>query len=262
MNPLSKKEPYIIWIAAFILLGIALLINQYFTITSPFNALIAFSTYIATGFGAGIGLYSAYLIGVRNFVGKGLLFLGLSSLFSFGGYLLWDYYYFILNVEAQYPSLAEYSWVLGVPCGLIGCLFLLNIYRPRLNAQMITEAISIFFIISVLIAFIVGLPDFSEETLGAIVFNLFYMITDALWLSLAFIIIRIAAGKIFKGLFIYMIALILLATGDVLFFVRTLQETYFYGDISDIVMLLGSALTAISIYITAKTFNSNKAVIA
>lgn len=258
MKHILKKDSFVILLAALLLLGTGLLINQSLTITTPFNALIAYSTYIATGFGAGIGLYSAYMIGIRNFVGKGLLFLGLSSLFSMGGYLLWDYYYFILNIEAQYPSLAEYSWVLGVPCGLIGCLFLLNIYRPRLHARMIVEAVSVFIAISLLIALIIGLPDVNASSIGAIVFNLFYMITDALWLSLVFIIIRIAAGKIFKGLLLYMIALILLVSGDVLFFTRTLQNTYFYGDISDIVMLLGAILTTVSIYVTAKTFSGSR----
>lgn len=262
MQSISKKEPYIIWIGAFVLLGIALFINNYLTITSPLNALIACSTYLATGIGALLGLYNAARIGIQNFVGKGLLFLGLSSLFSLGGYLLWDYYYFILNVEAQYPSLAEFSWVLGVPCGIIGCIYLLNIYRPRLQSRLVVEAASIFIIITTLVALIIGLPDFNESTIMAIIFNIFYMVTDALWLSLVFVIIRIAAGKIFKGLFIYMIALILLAGGDVLFFVRTLQTTYFYGDISDILMLLGSILTAVSIYVTAKTFSNTKEVSA
>lgn len=257
MHRLFSKHSFHIVSSAIVVLCIGLALNQYFAIMNTYDALIAYSTYIATGIGALLGLYHAYKIGIQNFVGKGLLFLGLSSLCSFLGYVLWDYQYFILHIENVYPSLAEYCWVLGVPFGIIGCLFLLHIYRPRFSARMVLEAFGVFLSITFLIALFVGIPDLETTRIMATVFNIFYLVTDAVWLSLAFLIIRIAAGKIFNGLLLYTIALMLLAIGDVLFFIRTSHGVYFYGDIADITMLAGSILTAMSIYVTAKTFGNN-----
>jgi hypothetical protein len=257
MPTFRKKDTIGIVVAILVFLAGIHVLNYFYYIMPEAELLTAASWYIATGLGAYLGIVGALRIRLQNFIGKGLLFLGISSGLNLLGYILWDYISLVQGIEAPYPSLADVAWVLAVPAAIIGVSFLLRIYHPQLKARFIMEAVAIAAIMSAVVIYILGWPDLSESTFSAGLFDIFYTLTDALWLSLAFITLRIAGGRIFKGLLVYTVAIIVLAIGDVLYALRVANETYFYGDIADTTLLVGWILTTASIYLTAQTFSNN-----
>jgi len=258
MPTFRKKDTIGITIAVIIFLVAVHVLNSFYADMSEAELLIASMWYITTAIGAYLGIAGALRIGLQNFVGKGLLFLGISSGLNLLGYISWDFISLTQGVEAPYPSFADVAWSLAVPAAIAGIAFLLRIYQPQIKMRFIFEAIGIAAIMTGVVVYLIGLPDLSESTFTAGFFDIFYTLTDVLWLSLAFITLRIAGGRIFKGLFVYTLAIIVLVIGDILFAARNANETYFYGDISDTTLLLGWVLVTASIYLTAQTFsNSN-----
>lgn len=258
MPTFTKKNNITIGaILAVVLIGFGFA-NFFFKVLSTPEFLMVFANYAATGLGAFLGIYASLKIGLRNFVGKGLFFLGLTSLFSFIGYVLWDYYSVVMGIELPYPSLADVSWALGVPAAILGVAFILRIYQPQLKSRFILEALGIFIVATLVVVYFIGVPDLTDATWSSGFFDVFYTITDVIWLALAFITLRIAGGKIFNGLLVYTIAILILAIGDILFAIRSSNETYFYGDISDLTLLTGWILATAGIYLTAQTFTSTE----
>ncbi len=258
MPTFRKKDTIGITIAVLIFLAAVHILNYFYDALPEAELLTASTWYLATGLGAYLGIVGALRIGLQNFIGKGLLFLGISSGLNLLGYILWDYVSIVQGIEVAYPSVPDIAWMLAVPAAIIGISFLLRIYHPQIKARFIGEAIVIAIAMSALVIYLIGWPDLSESTFGGGLFDIFYTLTDVLWLSLAFITLRIAGGRIFKGLLVYTVAIVILVVGDILYAIRTTNETYFYGDIADTTLLIGWILITASIYFTAQTFSNNE----
>ncbi|MEY2641102.1 MAG: hypothetical protein RL150_495 [Candidatus Parcubacteria bacterium] len=257
MQTFGKKENILIIIAALAIVALTGVLNHIYGLRPWTEFLISIAGYVGIGIGAFSGLYAAHKIGTRNFVGKGLCLLGISMSLNVIGYLLWDYYEVILGMEVPYPSLADVSYSLAIPFAIAGVAMLLRIYQPQIKGRFLLEAIIMSGVLAFIVISIVGWPNLSESTYTAGFFDIIYTLTDVVWLALAYIILRIAGGRIFKGLFVYTIAIIVLAVGDILFALRIAAETYYYGDISDLTLLLGWILATAGIYLTAQTFSSS-----
>lgn len=259
MPTFTKKHNIIIAVILLVSLIGMLTANAAFNIMPQAQVLIVFANYATALLGAFIGIYASIKIGIHNFVGKGLLFLGLGSFFSFIGYLLWDYTESILLIELPYPSIADVSWSLSMPLGIIGVYYLVKIYQPRMRPRFILETAFIFLLASAITIYLIGWPDFSESTFTTGFFDVYYTITDIAWLALTFITLRIAGGRIFAGLLLYAIATFLMAVGDILFAIRMNNGTFFYGDIADLTLLFGWICATAGIYLTAQTFSNTQA---
>jgi len=222
------------------------------------TAPIIFSNYLATALGAFIGIYGAIKIGMRNFIGKGVFFLGCASLFSFIGYILWDWADFILEEELPYPSIADFSWSASVSIAIVGILFLLRVYQPQVKFRYFLEAAGIFTLMSAIIIYIVGWPDLSEATFSTGFFDIFYTLSDSLWIAIGVITLRIAGGKIFPGLLAYTVSMFVMVIGDILFAIRVANGTFYYGDIADLMLLFAWILAALGIYLTVQTFSNGQ----
>lgn len=258
MPTFTKKHNLIIGVILLVALVSMLWANAVFNIMPQAQVLIVFANYATSLLGAFIGIYAAWKIGIHNFIGKGLLCLGLGSFFSFLGYLLWDYTESILLIPLPYPSIADVSWSLSMPLGILGVYFLVKIYQPQMRARFILETAVFFVLASAITIYLIGWPDFSESTFTTGFFDAYYTITDIAWLALTFITLRIAGGKIFAGLLLYAIATFLMAVGDILFAIRIANETFFYGDIADLTLLFGWIFATAGIYLTAQTFSNRQ----
>jgi hypothetical protein len=258
MPTFRKKDTIGITITVLLFLAVVHILNYFYDIMPEAELLTASTWYIATGLGAYLGIVGAMRIGLQNFVGKGLLFLGISSGLNLLGYISWDYISLLQGIDVPYPSVADAAWMLAVPAAIIGISFLLRIYHPQIKARFIIEAVAMAAVMSAVIIYFIGWPDLTESTFTAGFFDIFYTLTDVFWLSLAFITLRIAGGRIFKGLLVYTVAIVILAIGDILYAIRSANETYFYGDISDTTLLIGWLLVTASIYLTAQTFSNNE----
>lgn len=256
MNLFGKKENTLMIISTVLLFILFSVANYLYAFRPWAEFLIGVAGYIAIGLGAFIGLYAAWKINIKNFVGRGLGLLGISMALNLIGYLLWDYHEVILGVDVPYPSAADVSYSLAVPFAIAAVATLLRIYQPQLRARFLLEATAVTAILATIVVGIIGWPDLSESTFATGAFDIFYTLTDVVWLTLAYLTLRIAGGRIFKGLFVYTVAIIVLAIGDILFALRIAAETYYYGDVSDLALLLGWILATAGIYLTARTFST------
>lgn len=259
MQPIfSKTEERALAIGAGIILITLLVLNHLFSIAHPANILSSFTYYLSTSIGAILAIQGAIRIGTKNFIGRGLAFWGVSLVFSLLGYITWDYYEFIVGIELPYPSFADAMWTFATLLALIGVFFVLTIYRLHFSKRIVFESIGVLAVLLALTAYFIGIPDFSEATFSTGLFDTIYTVTDAIWLTLTYVILRLAGGRIFKGLTLYTGGIVFLAAGDIAFAIRVANETYFTGDVADVLLSLGYLLMAAGIYFTAKSFSGNR----
>ena len=203
-----------------------------------------------------ISLIAVKKIGLRNNIGKSILILGLSSICSAVGIIIWDIYIFALGIEIPYPSIADIVWFIQSILLITGTFYLSKLFASRITSKFIITGVILMAIISpILISMVGGLPEIQEANAWSTTFfDLHYTFVDTIVATMVGILLIIGRGKIFSGLAVYIIALSLLTIGDVIFALRTEAETYYVGDISDFILNMSQVLTAVSIYLISKTF--------
>lgn len=205
------------------------------------NALLFFSVGI-------VALFGVRLHGFQSAVGKELLSIAL-SMFSFSlGLFVWCYFNIILKVATPYPSLADLFLVLYIPFLGYGIVNLLRAFGMFYSTRILVETIVIFGLTSILIFFIGNPPDLSVAVpLLQKSLNIFYLLGDAFLISLGYMLIRLTKGRI-HGSFFYLVgALFAMAGADLIFAYRTGTETYWNGDIADVLYALSGFLFSIGV---------------
>lgn len=207
-----------------------------------------------------IALLGIKKLGLKNNIGKSLLFIGLSALSSGIGIIIWDVYIEVLGVELPYPSIADVAWFFQTPFLLIATYYLARLFAPKIEKKFIATGVIAFIIIAPIMVHILGgIPEINfSEAFWASFFDLYYSLTDAISITMVVIILVMAGGRIFPGLIAYMASLILLAIGDILFALRTEAGITFAGDISDLSFNLSGIMLVLAVYMIANTFIERK----
>lgn len=211
---------------------------------------ICYATLFLYGFF--IGIYSTRVLGIKNSLGKALLFLGLGT----GAYALatyiWVYYNIVLHVEVPFPSVADVFFLLLAPFMAIGCWNLLVILRSQVGKRYIFESVGIFIAACVIIfGFVYKLEIARNLPVLTNLVNIFYPVGDVVLISLAFIIWRAGGGKIHRGIVILVVGLLLQTIADSLFTYQTSTETYWNGGTADAAWALAGfvfSLAMINLY--------------
>jgi hypothetical protein len=89
-------------------------------------------------------------------------------------------------------------------------------------------------------------------------FNFFYQTTDFILIAISIIILSVAGGKIYPGLFLYNIGLLFTVAGDVMFAVREESEILWQGDISDLMFTIAGFFTSLGIILLVRNLNQEK----
>lgn len=254
----KKDELKLAFLILIIIFAVSALL-QFLGIVNFEESLFNVTTYAIVAIGAFYGLFYGFKIGLYNFAGKSLFLIGLGMTLSFVAYISWSYYSYIMGIETPYPSIADWFWILGFISMILGVFILMKIYYPRIKTKMIIEAIILLCLSTAIFIKYLGWPDLSETVYTTDFFDVAYTMTDIILFTIAITILRIAGGKIYKGLIFFIIAFLLFAAGDIFFAIRTEAGTFFEGDISDIVLMFGWIFNTAAIYYTAKSFISSKA---
>lgn len=219
----------------------------------------SFAFYFAYILGFVVSVYGAKKVGLYTYIGKALFFLGLGMFFTFIGALVWDYYDFVLNIESPYPSWADLFFAMFVFLTAISLWLFLKIYNVYLSKRIIIESIFIFIFIPSILFFIFGLPlIFTKTSAATTFFNLFYSLSDAFILTMAYIVLRTSSEKMFYGIFYLVAGLIFTATGDIIFSYRLSTDQYYFGDISDVLFIISGLIMTTGAYLIAKNFTEKK----
>lgn len=109
-----------------------------------------------------------------------------------------------------------------------------------------------FMLVSIFLIFnLLPIEKMAEEAITLVNFlNVFYPAAAGILLSISFFILRISGGMFKQGIYPLVFGLATHASADICFTYRTVKETYWNGDISDILFvtsgfLLGYALLKI-----------------
>ncbi|MFT5179771.1 MAG: hypothetical protein ACI9GH_000308 [Candidatus Paceibacteria bacterium] len=219
----------------------------------------SFTYYASYIIGGIIGIYASKKVGLYTYIGKALLFMGLGMITTFIGALVWDYYDFVLGVEAPYPSWADAFFAMLVPFTIIGLWLLLKIYNISISKRVIVESIFISILIPIFIFLLFGPPTISiGQGALTLLFDLFYAFSDAVMVAMAYIILRTSSKKMFGGISYIALGLVITAIADVTFSYRTAVETYYFGDISDLLFIMAGLVMTTGIYLISRNFITRK----
>lgn len=229
--------------------------------TNELGTLVEFnftvSWYLAAGIGGMYALFAAFKYGFSNSIGKFLIFAGLGLLSSLIGTLIWDYNIFILGTDTPYPSVADFSYILTTPLIAIAIIFLLRAYSVRIKKTAVLFGILLAVVLLAVFFIIQGQALFNQfEEFGVAFFNVLYNINDAITLPIALVAILLVGGKLSKGLSVFLFGFLLQSLGNITFTFRNLHEIYYFGDYSDLLFVLSSAVMSVGIIIIANQMYS------
>jgi len=198
------------------------------------------------------GLYGAKVLGIKNSLGKAMLFLGLGA----GAYgiatYIWVFYNIVLHVDVPFPSIADAFFLLLSPLMAIGCWNLLGMLRSQVIRRHILESIGIFVAACVVIfGFVYKIEIAKSIPLLTNLINIFYPLGDVILISIAFIVWRTGGGKLHRGVMILVIGLLLQTIADSIFTLETSTSTYWNGGTSDAMWALAGfvfSLAMINLY--------------
>ena len=186
-------------------------------------------------FAGAVAVSGATTLGKQGVLRKSLLLLGTGFMGQAIALWIWTYYNIDLTIEVPYPSLSDFFYLIFVPTIGLGLLYLLRIYQFKISRKIIIESCITFLVFSYIIFKFINIPDLSSDlTLLTKIINIVYPLSDAILLSLALAVVRVAGGKVHASLLFMVAGLLLQTTGDFVFSQRIITGQYWNGDLSDI----------------------------
>ncbi|MFA7193735.1 MAG: hypothetical protein WC087_02365 [Candidatus Paceibacterota bacterium] len=196
---------------------------------SPFlQSVFQTSLYITLIIGIFLVIESINKIGIKNFVGKSLLYFGISGVLSLINILLIDF-----NTQIQ---INKTLWLVESLLMVAGLYLLLTTYKLNLPKFVFVETIFVFLITYFATSFFLG----------------WVQILNTFLITIGVMAIRISGKRTHCGIVCLSSGLILLAISNILFFYRSWNDISYFGDISDVVLLISWITIVVGIYFTKK----------
>lgn len=196
---------------------------------SPFlQSVFQTSLYITLIIGIFLVIESINKIGIKNFVGRSLLYFGIVAVLSLINIVLID-----LNTQIKINKTLWFAESLLMVAGLYT---LLTTYKLNLPKFVFIESVFVFLITCFATSFFFG----------------WIQILNTFLITIGVMAIRISGKRTHCGIVCLSSGLILLALSNILFFYRSWNEISYFGDISDIVLLISWITIVIGIYFTKK----------
>jgi len=215
-----------------------------------YNPLVFLPLCIMLIYGAFIGLRGINKVSIKNTQSVGLLFLSLGILSNGIAYSIYTYLAIKdITVVPSYPSVSDYIWLLSILFYILGYVVYIYIFRHSIKLQQILITLFVCLISFYFIAYFIGLPEWSNQigiSLNEKFFDFFYSAFDFITIGLSIIILGIAGGRIYKGLFIFNIGILLTGIADFILSVRGPENTW-SGDWGDILFSMTGYFTALGI---------------
>jgi len=202
---------------AITLLVLFLLITTGLTIfgVSPvINSSFTSSFYVILISGIIISASAIRIIGIKNFIGRSLLYLFLATLLTLVNILIINFNLnFIFN---------EVIWFIVSILLIIGLMILLNIYKLNFPITSLSEAGILFLILFFSLSLFGGWPQ----------------IINSVLITSGIMAIRVSGKKTNCGIVFVSIGLIILAISNLFFIQRYWSGINYFGDISDLSLLI------------------------
>jgi hypothetical protein len=204
------------------------------------------------------GFYASCTYGfTRSILGKSLLLFSLALLFQFFGQLTFAYYSFYLGIDNPYPSLMEVFYFGSLPIYILAIWYLARstgtLGSVRVFKRNWVPAILIPFIMVCLAyyLFIYGY-DYSDTTPLIVFLDFGYPLLQAIQVSLAVVTYLVSAkilgGVLKKPILLTIAALVVQYIADVVYTVRTFNETWQSAGVSDLLYLISYFMMGFALY--------------
>jgi hypothetical protein len=249
--------------------ALAFLLNAQIAFTSDLSLIINLCVLGSYGIAGAIAIAGARQIGLESYLGKAFLTIGVGMLCMVSGFLVEDYFKFVLQVDVPYPSFADVFFFLYTPLVVVGLWMFLKIHSMRVTRRLLLEAAALT-VACVAISFLclgsltlgermailelfrgnaVDAHQVAAEAMSAV-----YLATDAVYLALAALIARVSAGKMSAGLFLFAIGIALMTAADVAYSIVIENGTYLEGDVADQLFLAAGFAQAIGLTFVVRPF--------
>jgi len=180
------------------------------------------------------------------------------------GLYTFAYYTIIKGVESPYPSLAEIAFLFTSIGSFIVLVSIFRLYKIQITKRLVIEFFGYFILSSLTIFWILGdgigylftgFPYIDEgQSLLVNLFDFYYAFVDAFTAAVGLTILRVAGGKIFRGLFYFSIGTLFIVVADLIFSYRLSEEIIWNGDINDTFFMISGFFFSLGIILTLKDF--------
>lgn len=261
---LTRKQIFFISLGLILWYMFGVLLLQIFVRDFSGNDFLKYNViyfiHIGMIFGSIVSFIGSKKLSIQGAIGKALLFIGFGLLANALGFFAWFVSETLLSQVDLYPAPADFFFVLFYPLVSIGLIYLLRVYSLNLNKFKLIQALvmAIFSGILMFYVFDLSFPSFSDsDSFLKSFFDLVYTFTDVLLVSMVILTLRLAGGKIFKGLSVFLLGLVFNVVADLVFFYRIENGLYYTGDIGDLFYAFSGLALAIGAYYIAKNFTSS-----
>jgi hypothetical protein len=168
----------------------------------------------------------------------------------------WAIYYFLLNIQVPYPSVADIFYIGGYFPIIIGLGAYLGTFRVAMSTRRLGLAIAIIGTAAALaLAFVLPIESAQNLSLVNLATDLIYPILDLVLLSLAILSLAIFyGGSIAKWWMMFGLGAALYVMGDEYFLYQVAAGQYYNGGLDDLLFLLGYLILALAFYTHRKEF--------
>jgi len=207
------------------------------------------------------GLFSSLKWGgFSSVLGKAIIYLSIGLITWSMGEMIWTLYYnLILKIEIPYPSLADASFILSWPFWIAGVYFLAKAtgVKYALAKKQSTLKIILIPIIALTISYyllVIVARQGSVEISGGMIkifFDLAYPILDVVILTLALLVyglsLQFLGGRFKWPVLIILFSFLVNYFADFIFSYTTTIETYFNGNIADLLFMTAMFLLSFGV---------------
>jgi len=174
----------------------------------------------------------------------------------FLGYLIWDYYPYILNAETPFPSAADYVWALGYFFLIPGFYFFIKYFWKPLKMSTVLVAFLFLILINTILMFNYYIDTLkSGADFTSMFLSLWYPFGDTVLLTLAIMISYMFLFKELRtGWLMIGIGLAVEALADITWTFYEIQGIYYVGSIPDILYLISNATITLG-FLMQKSFS-------
>ncbi len=166
----------------------------------------------------------------------------------------WAIYYFILNVEVPYPSVADIFYLGGYVPMFLGLVFYLKRFSAAMTRRKLALAVAtIGGSTSLVVGLVLPIEFATDQPIVTIITNVSYPVLDLLLLSVTILSLAIFfGGTLARWWILFGGAAVLYIVGDELFLYQIAAGTYYNGNLDDLIFLLGYMVFALAFYVHRK----------
>lgn len=259
LQKFHKKAFTLISVTGFAVIGLFLWLQFTNQTDSIFNYLAAIFSGLVFFISSLICFYYYKKIGDRGGISTTILWTGIANLLFVIGSVIWAYYVYFEGIELPYPSLSDVFYILMPVAYTFALGSLLQIYKSSTKASTWFVALFVFAVLAYTTFILIGGSAFAEDVpFWENFFNFAYTLSDSIYVGAGVALLVIAGGKIYKGIFVWVLGMFLITLADILFTYRATTGELWNGDITDQLYTLSAIVFTYAVILLSKISEQNK----